>query len=166
MGITTLQSPSRYGLALVLGGGQFSLVDHVSAVGTFATGGVKHDKTAILKITDGRGNVLEEYKDDSGEKVLDKDICAQIDAILSDNSLRSPVFGSNSPLRFDGRPVAAKTGTTNEWRDAWTVGHTPGLVAGVWAGNNNNAPMAPGADGVYVAAPIWREFMDQAFSNM
>ena len=166
MGITTLKNRGMYGLALVLGGGEVKLVDHVNAFGTFATGGIRHDKTAILKITDSRGNVPEEYKSSPGEKVLDIDICAQIDAILSDNSLRAPVFGSNSPLRFDSRPVAVKTGTTNEWRDAWTVGYTPNLVAGVWAGNNNNAPMAAGADGVYVAAPIWREFMDKALPNM
>ena len=166
MGITTLKNRGMYGLALVLGGGEVKLVDHVNAFGTFATGGIRHDKTAILKITDSRGNVPEEYKSSPGEKVLDIDICAQIDAILSDNSLRAPVFGSNSPLRFDSRPVAVKTGTTNEWRDAWTVSYTPNLVAGVWAGNNNNAPMAAGADGVYVAAPIWREFMDKALPNM
>ena len=166
MGITTLKNPSRYGLALVLGGGEVKLVDHVAAFGTFATGGVRHDKTAILKITDGKGSLIEEYKSSPGEKALDADICAQIDAILSDNKLRAPVFGSSSPLRFDDRPVAVKTGTTNEWRDAWTVGYTPGLAAGVWAGNNNNSPMAAGADGVYVAAPIWREFMDRALANM
>lgn len=166
MGITTLAGdPNRYGLALVLGGGEVKLVDHVSAFGTFATGGVKHDKTAILKITDGQGKVLDEYKNSAGQRVLDTNICAKVDAILSDNKLRSPVFGSNSPLRFDDRPVAAKTGTTNEWRDAWTVGYTPNLVAGVWAGNNNNSPMAQGADGVYTAAPIWRAFMDRALAN-
>jgi len=165
MGITTLKNPSRYGLALVLGGGEVKLVDHTSAFGTFATGGVHHNKTAILKITDGSGKVLEEYKSSFGEKVLDQNVCAQIDTILSDNKLRSPVFGSSSPLRFDDRPVAVKTGTTNEWRDAWTVGYTPGLVAGVWAGNNDNSPMAAGADGVYVAAPIWHDFMDRALAN-
>ncbi len=166
MGITTLKNRSRYGLSLVLGGGEVKLVDHASAFGTFAAGGVHHEKTAILKITDANNNIIEEYQGDTGEKVLDKDICAQISAILSDNKLRSPVFGSNSPLRFDSRPVAAKTGTTNEWRDAWTVGYAPNLVAGVWAGNNNNTPMAKGADGVYVAAPIWKEFMEKALSNM
>ena len=165
MGITTLKNRGRYGLSLVLGGGEVKLLDHVNAFGTLATGGVRHDKTAILKITDGKGNIVEEYKNSPGEKVLDTDICAQIDAILSDNHLRSPIFGSNSPLRFDDRQVVVKTGTTNEWRDAWTVGYTPGLVAGVWAGNNNNAPMAQGADGVFVAAPIWRDFMNQALVN-
>ncbi len=166
MGITTLKNRGTYGLALVLGGGEVKLVDHVNAFGTFATGGVRRDKTAILRITDARGSVLDEYKNSAGQKVLDTDVCAQIDSILSDNGLRAPIFGSNSPLRFDSRPVAAKTGTTNEWRDAWTVGYTPNLVAGVWAGNNNNAPMAQGADGVFVAAPIWRDFMDKALANM
>jgi len=165
MGITTLLNPSRYGLALVLGGGEVKLVDHVGAFGTFATAGVRHDKTAILKILDGQGKTLQEYQNSPGEKVLDAEVCAQIDAILSDNHLRAPVFGTNTPLRFEDRPVAAKTGTTNEWRDAWTVGYTPGLVAGVWTGNNNNSPMADGADGVFTAAPIWRDFMDRALAN-
>ena len=150
---------------MVLGGGEVTLLDHVNAFGTFATGGVRHDKTAILKIEDSKGNILDQYQP-KGTKVLDTDIAAQIDAILSDNKLRSPIFGSNSPLRYDNRPVAAKTGTTNEWRDAWTVGYTPSLVAGVWAGNNNNSPMAQGADGVFTAAPIWRSFMDKALANM
>jgi 1A family penicillin-binding protein len=165
MGITTLNDPSRYGLSLVLGGGEVTLLDHVNAFGTFATAGIRHDKTAILKIVDGQGKALQEYTNSPGERVLDTNVCAQIDGILSDNKLRAPIFGSNTPLRFDDRPVAAKTGTTNEWRDAWTVGYTPGLVAGVWAGNNNNSPMAQGADGVYTAAPIWRDFMDRALAN-
>ncbi|MDD3487615.1 MAG: transglycosylase domain-containing protein [Candidatus Moranbacteria bacterium] len=165
MGITTINDPSRVGLSLVLGGGEVTLLDHTNAFGTFATGGTHHDKTAILKITDSQGNVLDEYQNSAGEKVLDTNVCAEIDNILSTNSLRAPVFGTNTPLRFDDRPVAAKTGTTNEWRDAWTMGYTPGLVVGVWAGNNDNAPMAQGSDGVYVAAPIWREFMDHALAN-
>jgi len=165
MGITTLQNPSRYGLSLVLGGGEVTLLDHVNAFGTFATSGVHHDKSAILKIEDSHGSVLDQYIPRQ-EKVLDTNVCAQLDSILSDNHLRAPIFGSNTPLRFDDRPVAVKTGTTNEWRDAWTVGYTPSLVAGVWAGNNNNSPMAQGADGVYTAAPIWRAFMDKALVNM
>jgi 1A family penicillin-binding protein len=165
MGITTLNDPSRYGLSLVLGGGEVTLLDHVGAFGSFATAGIRHDKTAILKIVDGQGKTLQEYQNSSGERVLDTQVCAQIDGILSDNKLRAPIFGSNTPLRSDDRPMAAKTGTTNEWRDAWTVGYTPSLVAGVWAGNNDNSPMTAGADGVFTAAPIWRDFMDQALTN-
>jgi len=165
MGITTLNNPDRYGLSLVLGGGEVKLLDHVNAYGTLATGGIYHPKTAILKIVDSAGNILEEFKDSPGQRVVDEKYIAVLDNIMSTNSLRAPVFGSNNPLNFPNRPVAAKTGTTNEWRDGWTVGYTPSLVAGVWAGNNNNSVMAQGADGIYVAAPIWRKFMDQALVN-
>lgn len=166
LGITTLQDPTRLGLSLVLGGGEVKLLDHVNAFGTLATGGIKHNKTAILKIETNQGDVLEEYKQTSGDRAVDEKHVAALDYILSTNDLRAPIFGTNNPLRFDNRPVAAKTGTTNEWRDGWTIGYTPSLVVGVWAGNNDNAIMKPGADGSFVAAPIWRAFMDQALKNM
>lgn len=165
MGITTLNKTSDYGLSLVLGGGEVKLLDHVNAFSTFATGGIHHDSVSVLKIEDGQGNILEQYKSSDGQRVIEEKYVAMIDYILSTNELRAPVFGDNNPLRFDNRPVAAKTGTTNEWRDGWTVGYTPSLVAGVWAGNNDNSIMTPGADGSYVAAPIWREFMDKALAN-
>jgi len=166
LGITTLQDPSKLGLSLVLGGGEVKLLDHVNSFGTLATGGIKHNKTAILKIETNQGKTLEEYKPDSGDRVVDEKYVAALDSIMTDNSLRAPIFGDNNPLKFDNRPVAAKTGTTNEWRDGWTIGYTPSIVVGVWAGNNNNAIMKPGSDGIFVAAPIWRTFMDQALKNM
>jgi len=165
MGITSLTDPSRVGLSLVLGGGEVKLLDHVNAFSTLATGGIYREKTAILKIQDSSGSVLEEFKNTSGERVVEEKYVAMLDYILSTNDLRKPVFGENSPLRFDNRPVAAKTGTTNEWRDGWTVGFTPALAVGVWAGNNDNSPMAQGADGIFVAAPIFRKFMDQTLQN-
>jgi len=165
MGITTLGNPANLGLSLVLGGGEVKLLDHTNAFATLATGGVFRNKTVILKITDAKGGVLEEYKDTPGKRVVEEKYVAMLDYVMSTNDLRAPVFGNNSPLSFGGRPVAAKTGTTNEWRDGWTMGYTPSLAVGVWAGNNNNSPMANGADGVYVAAPIWRSFMDQALKN-
>lgn len=165
MGITTLNNPERLGLSLVLGGGEVKLLDHVNAYAALATGGIYHRKNAILKIINSNGTALEEYKDSRGERVIDEKYVAMLDAIMSNNSLRAPVFGNNNPLKFDDRPVAAKTGTTNEWRDGWTLGYTPSIAVGVWVGNNNNAPMAQGADGVYVAAPIWRKFMEKAIQN-
>ncbi len=165
MGITSLQNRDRYGLSLVLGGGEIKLLDHTAAFGVFATGGIRYDKAAILKIEDADGKVIEQHKNPKGERVLSQDICAQISAILSNNKLRAPAFGSSNALRFDDRPVAAKTGTTNEFRDAWTVGYTPSLAVGVWTGNNNNSPMAAGAAGANVAAPLWREFMEKALVN-
>lgn len=165
MGITTLTQPDKYGLSLVLGGGEVKLLDHTNAFSTFATGGIHHKKTAILKIEDPSGNVLEQYTADQGERVVDEKYVSMIDYILSTNELRAPVFGENNSLKFDNRPVAAKTGTTNEWRDGWTMGYTPSLAVGVWAGNNDNSTMAQGADGVYVAAPIFRAFMDKVLGN-
>jgi 1A family penicillin-binding protein len=165
MGITTLNQPDKYGLSLVLGGGEVKLLDHTNAFSTFATGGIRHKKVSIMKIEDSTGQILEEYKPDQGERVVEEKYVAMIDYIMSTNDLRAPVFGENNPLRFDSRPVAAKTGTTNEWRDGWTMGYTPSLAVGVWAGNNDNSIMAQGADGIFVAAPIFRSFMDKTLSN-
>lgn len=165
LGITGLSDPSKLGLSLVLGGGEVRLIDHVSAYSTLATGGIKHKETAILRIEDAKGAVLEEFKPDDGERVVDEKYVAMLDSILSNNNNRAWVFGENSPLRFDNRPVVAKTGTTNEFRDGWTIGYTPSLAVGVWAGNNDNSPMTTGADGINVAAPIWRAFLDKALAN-
>lgn len=167
MGITTLnQDPSHYGLSLVLGGGEVKLLDMTSSFGVFANKGEKKDVTPILKVENSKGKILEEYKDKKGKQVLDPQIAYLTSSVLSDNSARAPIFGSNSPLTFGkSRPVAAKTGTTQEWRDAWTIGYTPSLVTGVWAGNNDNSVMKKGADGVYVAAPLWNEFMTKALAG-
>lgn len=165
LGITTLNKPQDYGLSLVLGGGEVKLLDHVNAFGTLATGGIKHEKIAILKILDSSGKILEEYRDAPGQRVVEEKYIAMLDSVMSNNDLRAPVFGENNPLKFTDRPVAAKTGTTNEWRDGWTMGFTPSLAVGVWTGNNDNSTMAQGADGIYTAAPIWRKFMDDALKN-
>ncbi|HWQ59543.1 MAG TPA: PBP1A family penicillin-binding protein [Candidatus Fimivivens sp.] len=165
LGITSLNAPDRYGLSLVLGGGEITLLDHVNAYSTLATGGVRRDKTAILRIEDSKGNILEQFQDTAGTRVVDEKYVAMLDYIMSTNDFRAPVFGTNNPLRFDDRPVAAKTGTTNEFRDGWTVGFTPQMAVGVWAGNNDNSSMANGSDGIVVAAPIFRKFMDFAMKN-
>lgn len=165
LGITGLNDENRYGLSLVLGGGEITLLDHVSAYSTLATGGVKHSKTAILRIENAQGEVIEEFKPDAGERVIEEKYVAMLDHVMSTNAYRAPVFGENSPLRSDNRPIAAKTGTTNEFRDGWTIGHTPSISVGVWAGNNDNTPMRAGADGVNVAAPIFRAFLNFALQN-
>lgn len=165
LGITTLNERSRYGLSLVIGGGDVKLVDMASAFSVFANDGVKNPARSVLKITDRNGNIIEESKLNP-QTVLDQQIARKIDSILSDNKARTPIFGPKSPLILsDGRPVAAKTGTTQEFRDAWTVGFTPQISVGVWAGNNNNRPMKGGSDGVFVAAPIWNEFMTKVMAN-
>jgi len=161
MGINTLKNRSRYGLSLVLGGGEVKLLEQTAGFGVFATEGTKHPIVSILKIEDSEGKTLEEYKEKS-KKVLDPQIARLISDILSDEKARAPMFGSKSKLYLEERPVAAKTGTTQEYRDGWTIGYTPSLAVGVWAGNNDNTSMRMGA-GIYVAAPIWNEFMRKAY---
>lgn len=162
MGITTLNQPSAYyGLSLVLGGGEVKLLDMVSSFGVFAANGVANQKTAILKIEDEKGKILEEFKP-RPQVVMEEQTASLINDVLSDNKARSPMFGENSPLFLGERPAAAKTGTSQDYRDAWTIGYTPSLVCGVWTGNNNNSPIDKKAGG-YAAAPIWNEFMKRAY---
>ena len=151
-----------YGLSLVLGGGEVKLLEQTAAYGVFAAEGVKHAKTAILKIEKSNGEILEEYKDES-EKVLEPQLTRLISNILSDNNARAPVFGTASPLYFPERQVAAKTGTTEQYRDAWTMGYTPSLVVGLWVGNNNNTPMSKAGAGISAAGPLWHNFIKQAY---
>ncbi len=165
LGITTLNQPERYGLSLVLGGGEVKLLDHVNAFATLGNGGVKHTKSAILRIENKQGKVLEKLVETPGERVVEEKYVAMLDHVLSTNKYRAPAFGEQNPLRFDDRPVVAKTGTTNEFRDGWTMSYTPYLAVGVWAGNNDNRPMKIGAAGANVAAPILRNFLDQVLGN-
>ena len=164
MGITTLGDRSRFGLSLVLGGGEVRLLELTAAYGVFATEGVRHPTTAILRIEDSQGKVIFEPNGEPSQ-VMDAEVTRLISNILSDNEARQPIFGPASSLYFKDRPVAAKTGTTNEFRDGWTLGYTPSLAVGIWAGNNDNTPLdqEPGA---MVAAPIWREFLLGAFEAL
>lgn len=163
LGITTLNERNRYGLSLAIGGAEVKLLDMVSAFSVFATEGKKNEQHSILEIVDDNGESYFEKK--QGAQVIDIEVARKINSILSDNDARSAIFGSRSPLHIPGKTVAAKTGTSQEFRDAWTVGYTPSLAVGVWAGNNDSRPMGAGSDGVFVAAPIWRSFMDAVLSR-
>jgi 1A family penicillin-binding protein len=165
LGIGSVNDPKRVGLSLVLGGGEVTLLDHTHAYSTIANGGVRYDKVSILKIEDASGNVVEEHKKSDGKRVVEEKYVNMLSSVLSNNENRSWVFGSNSPLNFGNGKVAAKTGTTNEFRDGWTVGYSTGIAVGVWAGNNDNSPMKNGADGANVAAPLWRDFINYALSK-
>ncbi len=163
MGITTFTEPDRYGLSLTLGGGEVTMLNMAEAFGVFANGGYKVPMHAILKVTDSKGKVIEQYKPPEnpifGQKVMDPGIAFIISNILQDNGARSYAFGSNSVLRIGNYPVSVKTGTTNDYRDNWTVGYTPSYVAIVWVGNNDNTPMSGIVSGVTGAAPIWNDIM-------
>jgi len=167
LGYTTLTDRSRFGLSLVLGGGEVKLIEHTNAFSAFAREGLLHPITAILKVEDKDGEVLEEYDQEKVEakKVLEPEIVRLINNILSDNAARAFTFGESNWLTLGARPVAAKTGTTNDYRDAWTIGYTPSIVTGVWVGNNDNTEMARGAAGGAVAAPIWHDYMARVLGN-
>lgn len=164
MGIGNLGDSNTYGLTLVLGGGEVSLLDMTSAYGVFATEGLRNPHTGILKVEDKDGNILEELKL-RPTQVLDPEVARKISDILNDNVARTPLYGANSTIYFPGRDVAVKTGTTNNYKDAWIVGYTPSIVVGTWAGNNDNTPMAKKVSGLIVA-PMWRAFMDEVLKTI
>ena len=163
MGIQGLGDPKSYGLSFALGAAEVRLLDLVSAYGVFANDGIRHAPTGILEVKDKTGKVLEKYEE-RGEMVLDTNVAHQMAAIMSNNEARIPAYAANNPLTFSGYDVAAKTGTTNESRDAWTVGYSPTIAVGAWAGNNDNRPMVKEIAG-YIVAPMWHEFMEKALAK-
>ncbi len=162
LGIQSLNRPD-YGLSLTLGGGDVTLLELVGAYGAFANGGRRVKPTCILRIEDHSGRRIAEASSAPGPQVLDPRHAYIITSILSDKEARLQTYGPNNPLELS-RPAAAKTGTTDDYRDAWTVGYTPDLVSGVWVGNSNGKPMQRiyGGRG---AAPIWHDFMEEALRD-
>ncbi len=157
LGISTLTNPANYDLSLTLGGGEVRLLELVAAYAAFANGGYMVEPVLILDVTDAQGNVLFSQRSGLGEQVMDERVAWLISDILSDNLARAPSFTTHSILQI-GRPAAAKTGTTTDFRDNWTIGYTPNLVVGVWVGNADNTPMV-NISGVSGAGPIWHQFM-------
>lgn len=166
LGYTTLTNPDRYGLSLVLGGAEVKLLEHVNAYAAIAREGVAQDSRSILKIEDSKGEIVKENKENKGRRVVDKKYTRILTDVMSDNTARAFIFGESNYLTLPDRPVAAKTGTTNDYHDAWTVGFTPDIAAGVWVGNSDNRAMKRGADGSVIAAPIWNKFMRAVTSKM
>jgi membrane peptidoglycan carboxypeptidase len=163
LGITTLNDPDRYGLTLVLGGGEVSLLDMTSAYGVFANDGMRNPYRSVLKVVDSKGNVLEESPEPTPAQVLAPEVSRQISDILSDPKVR---MASLQPVAESiGRPVAIKTGTTNDFRDVWAIGYTPNLVVGAWAGKNDNTPLKQNVAGLIIA-PVWGAFTSQAVKDL
>ncbi len=163
LGISTLGSPDHYGLTLVLGGGEVTLLEMTGAYSVFANDGMRNPPTGILRVEDKNGNILENYEDQS-KQVIDPQVAREINDMLSDNVARIPEFGADSPLYFPGYNVADKTGTTNDFRDTWIIGYTPGIAVGTWAGNNDNTPMVKKI-AAFIVAPMWHEFMVYALQK-
>lgn len=157
LGITSLNQPSRYGLSLVLGGAEVSLLQLSAAYLPFEQGGVYKKPQSILEVRDKNGKVLESYKDTSYQ-VMSEDTAGKITSILSDNNARSRVFGVNNKMYFPGRDVAVKTGTTNDFKDGWVVGYTTDIVVGAWIGKNDNTPIGEVTASLSVV-PMWNQIM-------
>lgn len=165
MGISSFENadPSKYGLSLTLGGAEVTMLDMATAYGTLANSGYRVDLHPILEVDDARGNVLEKYTPPPSPifatKVLPDGVAFIISDILADNGARLTEFGPSSELHIPGHVVSAKTGTTNDFRDNWTIGYTPNYVVTVWVGNNDNSRMSGIASGITGAAPIWNKIM-------
>jgi len=166
MGITTLnRGVSFYGPSLVLGSGEVKLLDMVASYGVFSNNDIKVDPTVILKIEDSQGNIIE-TNNKYPRRVLSEKVCEYINDILSDNDARAAMFGRNSYLYFKDYPeVAAKTGTTDGFRDAWAIGYSKEIAVGVWTGNNDNSSTAK-QPGLIMAGPIWHQFMQFAMDHL
>jgi penicillin-binding protein 1A len=157
MGITSLKDPNRYGLTLVLGGGEVSLLELTSAYGVFANDGIRNPYRSILRIEDSKGNVLEEFKTNPTQAIPPQP-ARQISNILSDPKV---MVDSIKPIVNNlNRQVAVKTGTTNDYRDVWIEGYTPNIVVGAWAGKNDNTPMDRKVAGLIIT-PVWGAFMSE-----
>jgi len=163
LGITTL-TRNDYGLSLTLGGGDVSLLELTGAYAVFANGGRRIPAVAITRIVDHSGNEIFHYQVPAGDQAISQAHAFLISSILSDSEARTPTFGANSPLDLPF-PAAAKTGTTNDFRDNWTMGYTPDLAVGVWVGNPDYKPMI-NSTGLTGAAPIWNAFMQAAVPKL
>ncbi|NTV31155.1 PBP1A family penicillin-binding protein [candidate division WWE3 bacterium] len=161
LGITTLNERDRYGLSLTLGGGEVRPIDLAQVYSVFAALGQKHDLTPLMKVEDSTGKVLNEYKDTSRE-VVKPEYTYLLNDVLSDADARRPTFGNSLDI---GRKLAVKTGTTNDNRDAWTIGYTPQIVTLVWVGNFDNSPMN-GIMGSTGATPIMKAYMRRVLEGI
>jgi membrane peptidoglycan carboxypeptidase len=180
-GVTSLQDDaSNYGLSLTLGGGEISLVELTAGYSVFANQGIYVQPTSILCITDNSDNIIYQYENGCpassrptqttyfrsaiGRLVLDPRIAFTITDILADNGARTPAMGGNSVLNTPGIQSSVKTGTTNDYKDNWTVGYTSNVAIGVWTGNNDNTPMQ-NVSGLAGAAPIWNSIINNIYNN-
>jgi membrane peptidoglycan carboxypeptidase len=172
MGLTCLgplpcidQSPDNYGPSLTLGAYPVRLADMATAASTLATLGVRHREAPILNIKDGLGRDVYTYDPAKNEfRAVEPNVAFIIASIMSDDRNRCLEFGCHGDLTLPGRTVAAKTGTTNDFKDNWTVGFTPSLATAVWVGNPDNKPLSHNSTGIVGAAPIWHKFMVQALA--
>jgi len=172
LGLASVKGDERYGPTIALGAPEVPMVEMVKAYSIFANGGYDVEFNPILKITDSRGNVIEEYEEPERKLVLDPAVAYLMTNMLSDPNSRPS--GWNSFLNLTDRPNGAKTGTANKKisedkilpGDVWTIGYTPQITAAAWMGNNDGTPMGVSGTGLTSASPIWKGFMDYAHANL
>jgi membrane peptidoglycan carboxypeptidase len=147
---------------MALGSEDVSLLHLTGAYATFANGGVRVPPVSILEITDNQGHPVYKYNEahPNGVQAIRADVAFLISSILSDKSARYQEFLPGNPLE-ESFPAAAKTGTTDDFKDNWTMGYTPNLVVGVWAGNNDGSLMK-NVIGITGAGPIWHDILAYA----
>ncbi len=169
LGYSNFEQGKDYGLATAIGAREVKGIEHLGAFATFANNGVNMGIKTILKIEDSSGKVLYE-KEDEGTRVVDENAAKTITNVLSDNNSRT--WGRTELTISDGRPVAAKTGTSNKnigtsslTNNTWTVGYTPSLAAVAWAGNSDGSVGNYRAESLYNASPIWKGFMERATAS-
>src|SRR5256712_11218140 len=167
MGVTHLTQPDEnYSLSLTLGGYEVTPLDMATGVSTLATLGVRHTPAPVLSIKDATGKDVFTYDPAKNEyRAISEDVAYIIAAIMSDDRNRCMSFGCHGDLTLPGRHVAAKTGTTQAFRDNWTIGFTPTLATAVWNGNPDNTPLSHNSTGIVGAAPIWHKFIQQALAG-
>ena len=162
-------NPNEYGPSLTLGGYPITLLQHASAVATYADMGVYHSPQAIIEVADSHGQVLyEDHPDQRARQAIDPAVAFIMAQIMSDDQNRCLIFGCNSALHWKDRTVAAKTGTTDSFKDAVTIAFTPDIAVALWVGDvlNNNFTMVSGADGVFVASPAVHSFVSKALAGV
>jgi membrane peptidoglycan carboxypeptidase len=167
MGVTHLTQPDEnYSLSLTLGGYEVTPLDMATGVSTLATLGVRHMPAAVLSIKDATGHDVFTYDPSKNAfQAISPEVAFIIGSIMSDDRNRCMSFGCHGDLTLPGRHVAAKTGTTQAFRDNWTIGYTPTLATAVWIGNPDNTPLSHNSTGIVGAAPIWHKFMQQALAG-
>jgi 1A family penicillin-binding protein len=161
-GYTTLKD-GNFGLSLVLGGAEVNLLEHTNGYATLANNGLYHTPVAILKVYDDKGEEIFTTQTTEGTEAIRPEIAAITTNVLIDDAARAYMFGRGSILTLPDRQVAAKTGTTNNSKDAWTLGYVPSLAAGVWVGNTMPSPMKGG--GSSLAGKIWNRFMKLSLAS-
>ncbi len=168
-GYSATAPPDQYGPSLTLGGYPVTLLEHVNGIATYADMGVYHSPEAVLQVTDSHGDTLyKTHPEQRARLAIDPAVAYIMAQIMADDKNRCRIFGCNSPLHWRNRTVAAKTGTTDNFKDAVTVAFTPDVAVGIWVGDvlSNNYTMVRGSDGVFVASPAVNAFISKVLANV